>query len=246
MTIESQPAGLQPRGCLSFLYLGILLSCLGSGLAPAFAQPADPDAPDAAEETEETFDIGLAFSPAIQSRVNRELVSICGGFRCEDYRRVVRVAIQPEDSLEQLTERLKVGMLAEVERTFAAANSPERVVVEGYVFRGSDIFTTVEVPLLVMFVPRHRWVVERFSIEDDAILYPELIRQVESALGNLVPPSAAAVPSEALPPLPPPPPPPVEPPPEPPAEESSESEGDSEEDAGAPEGATQREPVDSP
>lgn len=137
-------------------------------------------------------------------------------------------------------------MLAEVERTFAAANSPERVVVEGYVFRGSDIFTTVEVPLLVMFVPRHRWVVERFSIEDDAILYPELIRQVESALGNLVPPSAAAVPSEALPPLPPPPPPPVEPPPEPPAEESSESEGDSEEDAGAPEGATQREPVDSP
>jgi len=233
VNVAFQPTGLRPKGRLSYLYLGILLSCLSAGLAPALAQPADPAA---TEETEETFDIGLAFSPAIQSRVNRELVSICGGFRCEDYRRVVRVAIQPEDSLEQLTERLKVAMLAEVERTFSAANSPERVVVEGYVFRGSNIFTTVEVPLFVMFVPRHRWVVERFSIEDDAILYPELIRQVESALGNLVPPSSAAVPSETLPILPPPPPPPVE---APPAQESSESED------GAPEGSTQREPVDS-
>ncbi len=226
MKTESQPPTprfhlkLGGRGLL--LCWGILSTVLAAVAAPTLAQPAQDS-----EETIETLEVGLAFSPVVQSRVNRELVSLCGGYRCEDYRRVVRVAIQPGDSLEQLIDRLTGAMLSEVERTFAVANSPERVIVEGYVFRGTDAFATVEVPLLVMFVPRHRWVVERFSIEDDSIFYPELIRQVETALGNVAP-AQIPVPSEALPPLPPP-----TPPPAPPAQD------------GTPEGATEREPIES-
>ncbi len=222
MKTESQPLRLGGRGLL--LCWGILSTLLAAVAAPTLAQEAQEQD---SEEIVETLEVGLAFSPVVQSRVNRELVSLCGGFRCEDYRRVVRVAIQPGDSLEQLIDRLTGSMLSEVERTFAAANSPERVIIEGYVFRGTDAFVTVEVPLLVMFVPRHRWVVERFGIEDDSIFYPELIRQVETALGNVAP-SQIPVPSEALPPLPPPP-----PPAPPPAQD------------GTPEGSTEREPIES-
>ncbi|MEN9225170.1 MAG: hypothetical protein Q6L60_01675 [Thermostichus sp. HHBFW_bins_43] len=148
----------------------------------------------------ETFVPGGNIDPASQIRVRNELVTICGDYRCEGYRFTVRVLIGPEDTLESLLERLDTGMLREVDRVFQTRPDLNRVIVDGYVFSGTPAFASREVLLQTMFVPRHRWEVGRFGLEQDAVFYSELLGQVTPLLTP--PPPPEAEPEETLPPLP--------------------------------------------
>lgn len=193
-----------------WLALGILTLAVSLGYGePVMAQEGEVEE----EVLEEGVTSEIIFGPpqAVQRRVTREVVSLCGSYRCQDYQRVVRIPVQAEDTIEGLADRLGAAMLAEVERTFGGANPPERVLVEGYLFQGSQSFRTVETPIFLLFVPRHRWVVGRFGIEQDSILFPELINRIEAALGFGVEAGDTAVPGSPqapdLPPLPPLPPP---------------------------------------
>lgn len=116
--------------------------------------------------------------PAVQIRVRNELVKLCGDYRCEGYRFPVRVLVRPEDTLETLLERLDTEMLREVDRVFQTRPDLNRVIVDGYVFVGTPSFASREVLLQTLFVPRHRWAVGRFGLEQDGIFYAELLEQV--------------------------------------------------------------------
>ncbi|MEN9221580.1 MAG: hypothetical protein Q6M04_04005 [Thermostichus sp. BF3_bins_97] len=157
-----------------------------------WAQEAEPEA--------EVFVPGGNIDPLSQIRVRNELVTICGDYRCEGYRFPVRVLISPDDTLESLLERLDTGMLREVDRVFQTRPDLNRVIVDGYVFLGTPTFVSREVLLQTMFVPRHRWEVGRFGLEQDAVFYAELLGQVTPLLTPPPPPEPA--PEETLPPLP--------------------------------------------
>ncbi|NJK63858.1 MAG: hypothetical protein HC921_15280 [Synechococcaceae cyanobacterium SM2_3_1] len=143
---------------------------------PAQAQdPSLPLPPPSAEQP-------LIIPSAVQDRVNEELVVICGEQRCVDYQREVRVPILSGDSIEDVQQRLSQAVLSEVDRAFQSQPLIERVIVDGYVYRGTNTFATLEVPLLTVFVPRHRWLVGRYGIENDGILYSVIQPQVEALL----------------------------------------------------------------
>lgn len=173
------------------LFLGSLM--LGWAFNPlASAQEAEPEA--------EAFVPGANIDPLSQIRVRNELVTICGDYRCEGYRFPVRVLISPDDTLETLLERLDTEMLREVDRVFQTRSDLNRVIVDGYVFLGTPTFVSREVLLQTMFVPRHRWEVGRFGLEQDAVFYAELLGQVTPLLTP--PPPPESEPEETLPPLP--------------------------------------------
>ncbi len=143
--------------------------------------------------------------PAAQIRVRNELVKLCGDYRCEGYRFPVRVLLRPEDTLETLLERLDAEMLREVDRVFQTRPDLNRVIVDGYVFVGTPSFASREVLLQTLFVPRHRWAVGRFGLEQDGIFYAELLEQVTPFLTRPQTPTPppGAVLEEPGPPLPP-------------------------------------------
>ncbi|MDX2271502.1 MAG: hypothetical protein NW237_06065 [Cyanobacteriota bacterium] len=145
--------------------------------------------------------------PAVEDRVNEELVSICGDYRCDDYRFQVRVPIQVGDTFEDLEARLTSAMLAQVDQAFQGDPGLERVVIDGRVYRGSETFVALEVPLLILVVPRHRWVVDRYGIEQDSFVSEELLPQVQALLVQPTPdpeevPNGSESPLPELPPLP--------------------------------------------
>lgn len=180
------------------------------------------------------LETGVSIDLSTQQQVSDSLVILCEGFRCEGFRRDVRVQVRSGDTLESLQDRLVNAMRAEVDRVFSASGpSPERVIIHGYVFIGTSSFIDREVPLLTMFVPRHRWLVGRYGVEQDGIYYGEL---VESQLSGLLPagaeaPLGAGDEELSLPELP-------------PLEESGASEngGDAEVSAPLP-GQIQRQPI---
>ncbi|MFQ3584879.1 MAG: hypothetical protein SNJ85_08110 [Cyanobacteriota bacterium] len=184
------------RRSLQGLGLGLFLASLilggWAGNPLTWAQEADPEA--------EVFVPGGNIDPASQIRVRNELVTICGDYRCEGYRFPVRVLISPDDTLETLLERLDTGMLREVDRVFQSRPDLNRVIIDGYVFSGTPTFVSREVLLQTLFVPRHRWEVGRFGLEQDAIFYAELLGQVTPLLTP--PQSPESEPEETLPPLP--------------------------------------------
>ncbi len=154
------------------------------------------------------LETGVSIDLSTQQQVSDSLVILCEGLRCEGYRRDVRVPIRQGDTLEVLQTRLVDAMRAEVDRVFTASTPvPERVVITGYAFAGSPALVTREVPLFLMFVPRHRWLVGRYGVEQDGIYYNSL---VESQLEDLLviaaeePPEAGGAGEELdLPELPP-------------------------------------------
>ena len=130
------------------------------------------------------LETGVSIDLSTQQQVSDSVVILCEGLRCEGYRRDVRVPIRSGDTLEVLQSRLVNAMRAEVDRVFTASTpAPERVVITGYVFAGSPALVTREVPLFLMFVPRHRWLVGRYGVEQDGIYYNSL---VESQLDDLL------------------------------------------------------------
>jgi hypothetical protein len=213
--------------------LSLLAGLCGWGMPGLAQDPSLPLPPPSAEQP-------LIIAPSVQDRVNEELVVICGEHRCVDYRREVRVPILTGDTIEDVQQRLSQAVLDEIDRSFQSQPFIERVVVDGYVYRGTSTFATLEVPLLTVFVPRHRWLVGRYGIENDGILYSVIQPQVEALL---TPPlgdenGGAETPDEegddlSLPPLP--------------AEEDEEeatANGDEPEDSDIPEGTIQRAPID--
>ncbi len=163
-----------------------------AGQLSSWAQEVDPPT--------ETFVPGGNIDPLSQLRVRNELVTICGDYRCEDYRFAVRVLIGPDDTLETLLQRLDAEMLREVDRVFQTRPDLNRVIIDGYVFLGTPTFVNREVLLQTLFVPRHRWVVGRFGLEQDAVFYAELLDQITPLLAPPPPPATEA--GEPLPPLP--------------------------------------------
>ncbi len=225
--------------------LSLLTGLCSWGLPVVAQDPSLPLPPPSAEQP-------LIIPPAVQDRVNEELVVICGEQRCVDYRREVRVPILTGDSIEDVQQRLSEAVLKEIDQSFQSQPLIERVIVDGYVYRGTTTFATLEVPLLTVFVPRHRWLVGRYGIENDGILYSMIQPQVEALL---TPPvedenGEAEAPAEEgddlnLPTLPPP-------------EEEDEAaangdepeadeapaNGDEPEESDTPEGTIQREPIE--
>lgn len=133
------------------------------------------------------LETGVSVDLARQDQVSDALVILCEGYRCEGYRRDVRIPIRQGDTLDSLQNRLVDAMRAEVNRVFTATTPvPERVIVTGYVFNGGSAFVDREVPLFTMFVPRHRWLVGRYGIEQDGIYYDSL---VASQLDELLTPA---------------------------------------------------------
>ncbi len=163
-----------------------------AGKPLTWAQEAQPET--------EVFVPGGNIDPGAQIRVRNELVTICGDYRCEGYRFSVRVLIRPEDTLETLLGQLDTEMLREVDRVFQTRPDLNRVIIDGYVFLGTPTFVSREVLLQTMFVPRHRWEVGRFGLEQDAVFYSELLGQVTPLLTP--PPPLEPQPEEVLPPLP--------------------------------------------
>jgi len=154
--------------------LGIVLSGALGWQTSAGAQPVSLP----------PLETGVSVDLATQDQVSDSLVILCEGYRCEGYRRDVRIPIRQGDTLDSLQSRLVDAMRAEVDRVFTASSPvPERVIVTGYVFNGGPAFVDREVPLFTMFVPRHRWVVGRYGIQQDGIYYDSLIvSQVEDLL----------------------------------------------------------------
>ncbi len=192
MTRLSDPLNPAMHYPKSVLWLsGILGVSLLLGL-PFKAQAQSLDTP-----TESA--LGTTVRSQVQRRVNRELVVLCGDFRCEGYRRTVRVNMTPSDTLDSAGQRLTSAILGEVEQAFLSQPSLQRVIIDGYLFQGAT-FTTLEMPPITVSVPRHRWVVDRYGIEQDSILYAELLDEVEAELSPT--PSTPSAPSNDLPPLP--------------------------------------------
>ncbi|MFS8860550.1 hypothetical protein [Synechococcus sp. B60.1] len=117
----------------------------------------------------------------------------------------MRVLVRPEDTLETLLERLDTEMLREVDRVFQTRPDLNRVIVDGYVFVGTPSFASREVLLQTLLVPRHRWAVGRFGLEQDGIFYAKLLEQVTPFLTRPQTPTPppGAVLEEPGPPLPP-------------------------------------------
>jgi hypothetical protein len=179
-----------------FNWLFIVPSLLSFGLVSPTATAQSLEAP---------LEAGISIEDAVQERVNEERVVICEGYRCEGWVRPIRILIEPGDTLLSLQERLADEMLVEVDRAFSANPNLQRVIVEGYVYKGTEAFVTVELPLLTLFVGRHNWVTNRFSLAENAIAYPELLSSVQVLLDpSAVPASSTNTSgsSPALPPLP--------------------------------------------
>lgn len=157
-----------------------------------------------AQSLEAPLEAGISVEDAVQERVNEELVVICEGYRCDGWVRPVRIAIEPGDTTLSLQERLADEMLVQVDQAFGEDPNLQRVIVEGYVYKGTEAFVTVEVPLLTLFVGRHNWITNRFSLAENAIVYPELLPSVQALLDptSVVTPSTSSS-SPALPALPP-------------------------------------------
>ncbi len=155
--------------------------------------------------------VGITSAQAQSRRVSRELVEVCGDYRCEDYHFAVRVPIQPDDTIMEVQERLDEAMFREVDRIFRARPDVLRVILEGRIYDGTDRFVSREVLVRTLFVPRHRWVVGRYNVEDDSVYFEELLPQIQALLEpvtiELTPPDAEAPTAPgaapALPPLPP-------------------------------------------
>ena len=181
------------------LLCGSLLLGAGGGRFLTWAQEAEqqpePEVPLPVRDLD----------PAVQIRVRNELVKLCGDYRCEGYRFPVRVLVRPEDTLETLLERLDTEMLREVDRVFQTRPDLNRVIVDGYVFVGTPSFASREILLQTLLVPRHRWAVGRFGLEQDGIFYAELLEQVTPFLTQPQTPTPppGAVLEEPGPPLPP-------------------------------------------
>ncbi len=194
----------KPAGAVLASFAWILCGLVCAPLSVVLSAQAQDDEEVAVIPVEISAEsaLGVTVRTSVQRRVNYELIAVCGDYRCEGFRRSVRTIVTPTDTLDSAGVRLAQAMLQKVDEAFQTQPSPERVIVDGYLYQGPNIATT-EFPPITLFVPRHRWVVGRYGIEQDSILYTQLLSEIQDTLSPFLPADAAPSGSGSLPPLPP-------------------------------------------
>jgi len=189
---------------LGALALVIVLTGASVGNGLLSAQPL-PDLPG--DTTVPTPPPGTLSLPEeiINQRVTSELLQLCGGPRCPQSTVVVRVPLEDETYAQALS-KLEGEVLRQVQRSFQQDPNLQRLIVDGYIFRGPGNFVDTEFPVLTLFVSRHLWRQGTFSVAENGLRYPEGLRQLAAIAAPEVTPAPVVTPAEApaseLPPVP--------------------------------------------
>ncbi|GAB4214537.1 MAG: hypothetical protein OHK0012_12790 [Synechococcales cyanobacterium] len=177
----------------------------GGGIMGSVAQPLPP-LPVATPSPEATVEPGNLTMPQeiVNQRVTSELLQLCGGPRCPQATVVVRLPLELTDTYAQAITKLERQVLSEVQTSFQRDPNLQRVIVDGYIYRGPGNFVDTEFPVMTLFVSRYLWRTGNYSIDQNSLRYPEGLRQLAAIAAPEATPEPTPPPPSAdtLPPVP--------------------------------------------